>query len=146
MNLNEDHLRVLTALRGATVLRREPKTLTPDGHEKWWSLMELIHEGRLTNPNPPAMPRAARALRKNRLVSGRTQYGTTRYAITPDGLLALASYEAGHGLAEAASALLDLDQAREDEARARDAWQAAQARTREAEMRVASVTRNAVSR
>jgi hypothetical protein len=119
MNLNEDHLRVLTALRGATVLRREPKTLTPDGHEHWWTLTELIQQGRLTGTLASEMSRAVRALRKADLVAGRTQFGTTRYAITPEGLLALAAADAAVGRSEEASAEMELDQAREDVRQAR---------------------------
>jgi hypothetical protein len=120
MNLSDDHIRILSALRAATVLRRAPGTLTPDGHEHWWKLGELEMEGRLDiGPHTNA---AARGLRKHGLVAGRTSFTVTRYAITGEGLLALAGYEAEHGRSDVAAAEMDLDQAREDgrQARARE--------------------------
>lgn len=121
-----DHVRILSALRAATALRREPGTLTPDGHEHWWKLGELEMENRLDiGPHTSA---AARGLRKLGLVTGRTNFSVTRYAITGEGLLALAGYEAEHGLAGVAAAELDIDQAREDERQARARARAAEGR------------------
>ena len=128
MNLSADHIRILSALRAATVLRREPGTLTPDGHEHWWTLIELIQEGRLADPAPPTMSRAARGLRKHGLVASRTTFTVTRYSITGEGLLALAERESAAGLSDVVAAEMDLDQAYEDERQARARARAAEGR------------------
>jgi hypothetical protein len=125
MELTGDQYRVLAALRGATVLQREPGTLTPDGHEHWHSLLELAAEGRLVADL--AALSAARGLYKRHLAAMRTQQGKTRFCLTEEGFLALAGFEAGHGLTEEAAAQADLDQAQENEHRARAALAAAMA-------------------
>lgn len=112
MNLTESHVRVLAALRGASVLKREPGTLTPDGYEHWWSLPELAQQGRLEVT--PELCSAARGLYKNKLVAVRTIQGVTRYSLTHNGYLALAGREAAEGTADVAAAVMMLDQARED--------------------------------
>lgn len=118
MNLTENHLRVLTALRGASVLKREAKTLTPDGLSRWWSLSELAIEGRLEVT--PALSAAARGLYKQKLLAVRTAYTVTRYALTHDGYLALAEHEAAEGTADYATAVMELDQAEEDARQAQE--------------------------
>jgi len=132
VNLSADHIRVLGALRAAAVLRREPKTLTPDGHEHWWALAELRDDGRfdsaVTDAALARLSSVARGLRKSGLVAGRTTFTVTRYAITGEGLLALASWEAEHGLSEVAAAERDIDQAHEDERQARVRARAAEGR------------------
>lgn len=132
MNLSADHIRVLSALRAASVLRREPGTLTPDGHERWWKLAELADDGRfdsaVTDAALARLSAVARGLRKHSLVASRTTFTVTRYSITGEGLLALAGYEAEHGLAAVAAAELDIDQAREDERQARARARAAEGR------------------
>jgi hypothetical protein len=139
VNLTENHVRVLTALRGASLLRREPKVLTPDGHEHWWTLSELAGEGRLDDHGaygPAELSSAARGLYKRHLVARRTIATVTRWAVTGDGLLALASYEAERGLSEVSAAQMDLDQACEDERQARAAVRAARERKAEAGIRL----------
>lgn len=118
MNLTENHVRVLAALRGASVLKREPGTLTPDGYEHWWSLPELAQQGRLEVT--PELCSAARGLYKNKLLAVRTVQTVTRYALTHNGYLALAQHEAGEGTADMAAAVMELDQAEEDARRAQE--------------------------
>lgn len=122
-NLNAGHVAVLTALRAATVLKREPGTLTPDGHRHWFTLAELANEGRFDFPVTDAelaqLSRTARGLYKLRLVASRTNFTHVSYRITEAGLLALAAYEADRGLSAVAAAELDLEQAIEDEKQAR---------------------------
>jgi len=113
-------LAVLTALRAASVLTREPGTLTPDGHRKFFTIAELEEEGRLDGiEDVTGLSRAARGLYKNGYVAVRTQFTVTRWAITAEGLLALAGVEAEAGVSEAVALLLDLDQALYDLDRAR---------------------------
>lgn len=112
MNLTENHVRVLAALRGASVLKREPKTLTPEGYEHWWSLSELATEGRLEVT--PDLCSAARGLYKNKLVAIRTIATVTRYKLTHNGYLALAQHEAAEETAGIAAAVMELEQAQED--------------------------------
>jgi hypothetical protein len=110
---------VLAALRSASVLRREPKTLTPDGHEHWWSLTELADQGYLDlRPQQVErlgeLSRAARGLCKKHLAASRTQMTVTRFRLTGEGYLAVAEVEAAAGIAGVVSAALDLAQATED--------------------------------
>jgi hypothetical protein len=132
MNLSENHYRVLGALRSATVLKREPRVLTPEGYQRWWSLTELANQGRLPHEMLAELSSAARGLYKNRLVQMRTTLTVTRYAVTPEGLLALAAHEAETGNAGVIAAAMDLDQAEEDERQAERALAAAVARAAEA--------------
>ena len=126
MSLTEHHVAVLTALRGASVLKREPGTLTPDGYEHWWSLAELAAEGRLEVT--PALCSAARGLYKQKLLAVRTVATVTRYALTHNGYLALAGHEAAEGTADYAAVMLELDQAREDARQAQDRVAGAEAK------------------
>jgi hypothetical protein len=114
MDLSSHHIRVLQALRGATVLRREPGPANPDGHEHWFTLAQLAAEGRITEGCDPYAVAAAAALNRRKLVARRTMHTVPYYAITPDGLLALAAYEADTGMAGIFAAQLDVDQARYD--------------------------------
>jgi hypothetical protein len=139
VNLTTDQYRVLAALRGATVLRREPKPLTPDGTERWWSLDELALEDRLgtgaiTGLLPEAL-RAAKWLRARELVRRRRQFAVTRYSLTLAGIRALTAHEEAHGLTEIAAAELELRQAREDHWQAWKRIDAAQARLSELQLR-----------
>jgi hypothetical protein len=145
VNLTEDQYRVLAALRGAAALRREPGTLTPDGHHHWHSPAELADEGRLP-PDPdsytglcPAVLAAFKALRRAGLVAARTQYTVTRFRLEPDGFAALRAYEDARGLTEIARAELDLRQAHEDR------WQAWR-RVEKAQMRLAGLQLKAGAR
>lgn len=112
MKINENHYRVLAALRAATVLRREPGTLTPDGHHRMHSLEELATAGLLILD--AHVHAAAEGLRKNGLVTRRTYFSKSYYAITSEALLLIARLEAAVGLADIVSAELDIAQARED--------------------------------
>lgn len=88
--LNPVQRKVLTALRGATVLTRAPGVTTPDGHEHWFTLSQLVAEGRIRRDSMYAF--AARALRRLKLVDGRTRHTVTYYQINQAGLLALAAW------------------------------------------------------
>lgn len=118
MNLTPEQYQLLKALRGASLLRRDPGPANPDGRRQLWSLIELIQDGRVTDPAPPALSRTARGLYKQHRLAVKTIQGRVRYAITEAGLLALAIYEAFEGLSGVAAAELDLEQAREDVAQA----------------------------
>jgi hypothetical protein len=122
---------VLAALRSASVLRREPKTLTPDGHEHWWSLLELADQGYLgaaTDMDLAALSSTARGLYKKHLVAMRTQMTVTRFCLTGEGYLAVTAVEAAAGISGVVNASLEMDQAIEDSAQARRREQAARTR------------------
>lgn len=125
MSITPAQLQVLTALRAAEALRREPKTLTPDGHEKWRTLEELEEEGRLVVT--PRASAAARTLRKQGLVAGRTQFTVTRYSLTGGGGALLARLEKEAGASDLAAAEMALEQAEKDERDATARCQAARA-------------------
>lgn len=112
-HLNAHHVAVLTALRDATALRREPKTLTPDGHERWFSLRQLQNEDRLIGAlamfDPPA-----RTLYKRNLAARRTIQGTVLYALTEQGAALLAGLEERAGITALVAADLETAQARTD--------------------------------
>jgi len=112
-------LAVLAALRAASVLTREPGTLTPDGHRKFFTIAELEEEGRLDGiADTAGLSRAARGLYKHGYVVVRTQFTVTRWAVTPEGLLALAEIEARAGVSEAVALQLEWQQALYDLGRA----------------------------
>lgn len=88
-----DQARVLMALRSAQNLKRAPGPLTPDGREKWHSLIDLTLQGYLPCAGADDMAvlsRAARGLYKLRLVASRTRSTRTRWSLTADGSLWLA--------------------------------------------------------
>jgi hypothetical protein len=140
VNLTGLHVAVLTALRGATVLQREPKTLTPDGHEHWWTLAELADEARFEDwaYRQTALSSATRGLYKHHLVAVRTIQTVTRWSITGEGLLALAEYEAAAGLSDVVAAEMDVDQAQEDIRQARTRLRAAEERLVDAQEALAA--------
>jgi len=138
VNLNSHHLRVLTALRGATVLTREPGTLTPDGHHKWHSVEDLLAEHRLTTAGDPYAAEALEQLRRGGLVARKTYYSHPFYLITEAGSLALAGYEAGIGMSEIAACQLAVEQTRYDIQRATRANTAAERALEEAYRRFAA--------
>lgn len=110
--LNPVQREVLTALRGATVLTRVPGVTTPDGHEHWFTLGQLVLEGRIGRNSMYAS--AAKALRRLKLVDGRTHHTVTYYSVNPAGLLALAAWETEQDWSAVAAAQLDVEQARYD--------------------------------
>jgi hypothetical protein len=118
VDLNSHQIRVLTALRGASVLTREPGTLTPDGHQRWFSIRNLTDEGRLTEAGDPYAAEAAEQLRRGGLAARKTYYSHPYYSVTEAGLLALAAYEAEIGMSEIAACQLAVEQTRYDIARA----------------------------
>lgn len=128
MKINEHHYRVLAALRAATVLKREPGTLTPDGHHRMHSLADLMTAGLLFDQDAHAHA-AAEGLRKNGLVTRRTYFSKPYYAITSEALVLLAGLEAHAGMSDVIAAELDMAQAQEDIRQARK-------REREAEERL----------
>jgi hypothetical protein len=118
MSITPDQLKVMVALRDAAALRREPKTLTPDGHEQWFRLSELVQEGRLPHDDDgfasPALCAAARSLRKQGLVAGRVQHTVTWYSLTGGGGALLSRLEAEAGVTELVAAELALEQSEAD--------------------------------
>jgi hypothetical protein len=131
MSITSDQLKILVALRDAAALRREPGPITPDGHEKWFRLSELVQEGRLPHDDDgfasPALCAAARSLRKQGLVAGRVQHTVTWYSLTGAGGSMLARLEAEAGVTDLAAAERALEQAEKDEQAAIDRCHAARA-------------------
>jgi hypothetical protein len=127
-HLNEHHIILLTALRDATALRREPKTLTPDGHEHWFSLRQLRDEGRLGGFPTGALDPPARTLYKRQLAARKTLHGTVLYAVTDQGITLLAELEERAGITETAALDREIEQARLDIELARARWARATAR------------------
>jgi hypothetical protein len=131
MSITSDQLKIMVALRDAAALRREPGPITPDGHEKWFRLSELVQEGRLPHDDDgyasPALCSAARSLRKQGLVAGRVQHTVTWYSLTGAGGSMLARLEADAGVTDLAVAELALEQAEKDEQAAIDRCHAARA-------------------
>jgi hypothetical protein len=113
-HLNQYHVAVLTALRNAAALRREPKILTPDGREQWFSLRELSEEGQLAGLPVGVLEPAARTLRKRGLIAGRTLSGILRYAVDEPGSMVLAALEERAGITGLVAADLAVAQARMD--------------------------------
>jgi hypothetical protein len=131
MSITSDQLKIMVALRDAAALRREPGPITPDGHEKWFRLSELVQEGRLPHDDDgyasPALCSAARSLRKQGLVAGRVQHTVTWYSLTGGGGAMLARLEADAGVTELTAAELALEQAESDMNAATDRYHAARA-------------------
>jgi exonuclease VII small subunit len=115
MNITADHIRILTALRDASALRREPTAAVPDGHRKMFTLVDLAQEGRLASVNgftSDGLCAAARSLRKHTFyVAGRTMHTVTSYGITDEGRAYLASLEKAAGVTDLVAAELALEQA-----------------------------------
>jgi hypothetical protein len=129
MSITSDQLKILVALRDAAALRREPGPITPDGHEQWFTLSELVGEGRLTGGIGAfaTLSAAARSLRKQGLVAGRVQHTVTWYSLTGAGGSMLARLEAEAGVTDLAAAERALEQAEKDEQAAIDRCHAARA-------------------
>lgn len=130
MSITPDQLKIMIALRDASALRREPRPLTPDGHEKWFTLTQMISEGRLIGPDgftPPGLSAAARSLRRLGLVAGRVQHTVTWWSLTGGGGAMLARMEADAGVTGLVAAELALEQAQADIEAATDRYQAARA-------------------
>jgi hypothetical protein len=129
MSITPDQLKIMVALRDASALRREPGPITPDGHEKWFRLSELVQEGRLPHDDDgfasPALCAAARSLRKQGLIAGRVQHTVTWYSLTGGGGAMLARLEADAGVTELTAAELALEQAESDMNAATDRYHAA---------------------
>jgi hypothetical protein len=119
MNISPDQLKILHALRGATALRREPTAAAPDGRHRFFTLTELILEGRLVDSGIP-LGRAARGLRQKGLVIGRTLHTHTTYIISDTGAALLAELDEKAAATELVAAELAFEQAEEDWHRATD--------------------------
>jgi hypothetical protein len=140
--ISPDQLRVLVALRDATALQRKPANGPLDGHSHWFTLADLMAEGRLEGGDgvfvPPALCAAARSLRKTTLyVAGKRMHTHDYYGISQAGIDYLAELEAEAGVTEVVRTQQLLEQAKTDEDRAEaaynaavDALQAAHQRTR----------------
>jgi hypothetical protein len=128
MNSASDHLKILVALRDASALRREPGPLTPDGHERWFTLTQLISEGRLVDACPPTLSAPARSLRKHTpYVVGKTLYTRVYYSITDAGREYLEGLERTAGVTALTAAELALEQAETDMHQAVDRYHEARA-------------------
>lgn len=126
------HYAVLDGLRNQAAITREPKPLTPDGHEKWFSLDELDQADDLSGYLVASVEPAAHTLRKLGLVAARTQQSRTRYSITEAGLAELARIERDAGITEGVAANIAYAQAVYDVKRYQAAVQAAHQRANEA--------------
>jgi hypothetical protein len=131
MNITPDHLRILVALSDASALRREPKPLTPDGHERWFSLVDLAQEGRLPSENgftSDGLCAAARSLRKHTpYVAGRTLHTVVYYSLTAEGRVFLSALEDEAGVSGLVAAEQELEQAEHDMRQVTDRYHAARA-------------------
>lgn len=113
-DINQYQYIVLAALRDAAALRREPKTLTPDGHENWFTLERLAAEGRLYGLPAGVFDAAVRSLRRRNLIVGRTLHTRVNMSITSHGFVLLLRVEAAAGITALLAADREVDQARED--------------------------------
>ena len=115
--MTEEGVRLLAALRAASALVRIPRTLTPTGHEQWFTLAQLAAEKRLPVPAQTTewlalYEREARHLERAGLIKHRTIYGRTRYMLTGEGAIELLRLDAAGGVTEMVSAAMDYSQAR----------------------------------
>jgi hypothetical protein len=117
-NLTDEQVRILSALRSASALRRVPAPLRPDGILRWWTLSELIYDGRLPEDGgtlvPASLSSAARSLKRKGLVISRTQFTVVRWMITDQGRAALRHLEEQAGVSGTVKAELDFEQAKYD--------------------------------
>jgi hypothetical protein len=117
--MTKEALRLLAALRAASALKRVPRTLTPTGHEQWFTLSQLASEKRLPVPAQTTewlalYEREARHLERAGLIKHRTIYGRTRYMLTSEGATELLRLDTASGVSELVSAAMDYAQARYD--------------------------------
>jgi hypothetical protein len=115
MTMTEEGVRLLAALRAASALVRIPRTLTPTGHEQWFTLEQLAAEKRLpvlTAEWLAVYEREARHLERAGLIKHRTQFARTRYMLTGEGAIELLRLDAAGGVTEMVSAAMDFAQAR----------------------------------
>jgi hypothetical protein len=113
--MTEGGVRLLAALRAASALVRIPRTLTPTGHEQWFTLERLADEKRLPEMDDAALAlyeREARHLERAGLIKHRTQFARTRYMLTGEGAVELLRLDAAVGVTEMVSAAMDFAQAR----------------------------------
>lgn len=115
MTMTEEGVRLLAALRAASALKRVPRTLTPTGHEKWFTLTQLAAEKRL----PPGAElavyeREARHLERAELIKHRTLSGRTYWMLTSHGAIELVRLDQAAGVSELVCAAMDYAQARYD--------------------------------
>jgi hypothetical protein len=113
--MTEEGVRLLAALRAASALVRIPRTLTPTGHEQWFTLDQLAAEKRLwlrDDAERAVYEREARHLERAGLVKHRTQFSRTRYMLTGEGAVELLRLDAAAGVTEMVSAAMDFAQAR----------------------------------
>jgi hypothetical protein len=126
MNITDDHLKILVALRDASALRCAPTPGAPDGHQRMFSTGQLEIEGRLNIG--PRTNAAARSLRKHTpYVAGRTLHTVTFYGITDEGRAYLAALEREAGADGLVAAELALEQAEADMRAAVDRYHQARA-------------------
>jgi hypothetical protein len=128
MTMTGEGVRLLAALRAASALVRVPRTLTPTGHERWFTLHDLADEKRLPVLSADlvtAYERELRRLERAGLVKHRTQFTVTRWTLTSEGATELLRLDHAAGVSEIVSCAMDLAQARHDMALAERRLQAA---------------------
>lgn len=113
--MTEEGVRLLAALRAASALRREPGTLTPTGHERWFSLPGLAAE-RLPFGRLAVFDAEARRLERRGLVKHRTLSTRAYWTLTSEGATELLRMDTRAGVSEIVSCAMDLAQARYDKA------------------------------
>jgi hypothetical protein len=111
LNLSARHYVILRALRNQATLVRKPTVLTPDGHERWYSLAELQESDGLDDMPLASLDPAARTMRARHIILARTIQGRTRFAITDEGMALLDQVEHAAGVAEGIAADLAYGQA-----------------------------------
>jgi hypothetical protein len=85
MRLNADYEAMLGVLLTSTELEREVTVTRPEGTSKWHTATRLIAEG-LAGFTVTDVDRMGAALQRRGLATHKTQFGTTRWALTEHGL------------------------------------------------------------
>jgi hypothetical protein len=113
--MTEEGVRLLAALRAASALVRIPRTLTPTGHEQWFTLDQLAAEKRLwlrDDAERAVYEREARHLERAGLIKHRTLSTRVYWMLTGEGATELLRLDTAGGVSELVSAAMDYAQAR----------------------------------
>jgi hypothetical protein len=121
--------RLLAAFHAGMLLKRTPTPATPDGHRKFFTLDQLVLEGRIAAGSDLCdLAREARRMTRKGLLTHRRLYGRDYWMMTPDGAHVLRTEVRQHGLTGTLDAALAVEQADYDARQAARA--AAEARIR----------------
>ena len=115
----QDTYRLLAAFHSAMLLRRTPVPATPDGHRKFFTLDQLVLEGRIAGGSDLCtLARAAKSMTRKGLLAHRRLYARDFWMVTPAGSHALRTEVRRQGLTEVLAAALAVEQADYDARRA----------------------------